>query len=215
MNKFKFSMLSIMMFCGVSGISNAAEIFDPQVQIAHSKELIDLANQKEIKSKTLEIAIMQNEIDKMGAKPVDVTSDNKVGTSAADSKLAEMQKTIDALKTASEKSQVSSATEAPGIFFTGFMEFSGKKQAEMIIDGSRKVLSVGDEIYPGLRIKSVSESGVIASSSSGNQVFTLKSNAQVSQKLYDAAFNKVKSESKTYGNQPMRMPSGPTPMAGF
>jgi hypothetical protein len=211
MNKFKFSMLSIMMFCGVSGAVHAAEIFDPQAQIAHTKEMIDLANEKEIKSKTLEIAIMQNEINKMNGQSIQASSAQATSGSNPkyESQIAQMQRTIESLKSGDGKAQDTDAFDTDVVFYTGYMQFAGTKQAELIVDGSRKVLSVGEEIYPGLKVKSISESGLVASSKAGDKVFTLKSNAQISQKIYDSAKSKMKSQGGGgFGNAPIKLSSG-------
>lgn len=205
-------MLSIMIFSIIAPAVHAAEIFDAQEQIAHSKEMIDLSNEKEKKAKTLEIAIMQNEINKITKAPdktvIDAAQTQSQDGAKYEAKLQEMQKTIDSFKSSESKKTSDDQNDKNDIYYTGYMEFSGNKQAEMLVGGSRQIFSVGDEIYPGQRIKSISESGITTSTKSGTQIFTLKSSAQVSQKIYENAAKKVRSERNQFGNgnQSLRSP---------
>ena len=196
MNKLKVGTLSLMILGVVCSAAQASEIFDPQAQIAHSKEMIGLSNEKEIKAKQLEIAVIQHEIDKLNVAP---SQGKDAANPDSDKQVAELQKTIEVLKSQqnSGESQVQPLTQAA--YYTGYMEFSGKKQAEMIADGSRKVVSVGEEIAAGETVRSINESTVTTSSKSGVKTYVLQSNAQIAQKIYASAMKDSRGDGESNG----------------
>lgn len=197
MHAVAFAVMSLVAFK-----ASAAEIFDPKIQLEHGTSMVDKANVRESKKLDLEIAILDKEIK-------ETTGDNQKVIDASLKKsqddfekkfsqqirsyqlqIERLQKENDSLK-----SQLGRSSEGSGekldIFYTSFMEVGGKKLAEVIVDGSRRTLSVGQEIVPGQRVSVISDSGLKVTVPGGSKIYPLKSSLQIADKLYESALSKV------------------------
>ncbi|MFK4132045.1 hypothetical protein ACI2KR_07080 [Pseudomonas luteola] len=198
MNKFTKTLMAAVACSVMATAAQAEEVFNPELQLNHSKEMIDLNNLKEQKKAALEIAIMDKEISKLKmeqeqtAQAPSLPSQAQQAATATSnqfaSQLAEMQRAISELrKSGSAPSKIELEKGAASSFYVGYMEIASTVKAEMIVDGSRKSYSVGDYLPTGQKVKSISETSVRLVDKSGETTLPLQSTAQIAAKLYQAA----------------------------
>lgn len=220
MNNFPLRkvVVAISMFVMCPLAVNAAEIFDPNEQLLHGKEMVESANLKEKKKLELEIAILDNEINNLDG------SNKKIVAEAVKKATADMekhyQKRIKALESqvasleAKNKSISGSTGEAGSvaddsdIFFTGIIEVGDTRKAEVIVDGSRSLLTVGQKLSAGMTLSSIEQNRIVVRTARGTRSFPLKSSAQIADQLYQSAMSKVK-EDRGGGrsNEAVRLPA--------
>lgn len=193
-----FGIMSIVAFQAA-----AAEIFDPRVQLEHGTSMVDKANVRESKKLDLEIAILDKEIkETTGDSQKVIDASLKKSQDDFEKRFSQqirgyqlqiekLQKENDSLKGQLGRSSEGSDGDKLDIFYTGFMEVGGKKLAEVIVDGSRRTLSTGQEVIPGQVVSAISDSGLRVTVPGGSKIYPLKSSLQIADKLYESALSKV------------------------
>lgn len=211
MNNFPFkkAVIAISIFAMSPLMVNAAEIFDPNEQLKHGKEMVDSSNFKEKRKLDLEIAILNNEIKNLDGTN-QKTIDEAVAKASADIekkyllqiKMLENQVNELSAKNKSLSGDLGSGGEQAGeVFFTGIIEIGSSKKAEVIAGGSRSLVTVGQQIMPGMTVTSIESNRLIVKTSNGSRSFPLKSSAQIADKLYESAMDKVRSQKARDGGQ--------------
>lgn len=182
---------------------SAAEIFSPDEQLQHGKEMVDSQNIKEKRKLELEIAILNNEIknidgsnqktieDAVNKARADIEKQYKIEIMSLKRQVSELE-----VKNKRLEGQFGSSGDqrAEDIFYTGMIQIGSLKKAEVIANGSRSMLSVGESIAPGLTISSIHPEKLVVKTSAGMRTFGIKSTAQIAEKLYDAAIERAQSD---------------------
>lgn len=216
----KRNTLALFVLAAIGMSAQAAEIFDPKVQLQHGTSMVEKANLKEAKKLDLEIAILDKEIKETNGdnqKVIDAAL--KKSQDALEKKyalqikgyemrIAKLEKDNDALRGQLGKSEESSSGEKIDIFYTGFMQVGGKTLAEVIVDGSRRTVSIGQDLVPGQRVSAISDNAIKVSVGNGSKYYPLKSSMQIADKLYESALSKVHEERGGMSNmaQPIMLP---------
>jgi hypothetical protein len=210
MNNFPFkkAVIAISIFAMSPLMVNAAEIFDPNEQLKHGKEMVDSSNFKEKRKLDLEIAILNNEIKNLDGTN-QKTIDEAVAKASADIekkyllqiKMLENQVNELSAKNKSLSGDLGSGDHVDEVFFTGIIEIGSSKKAEVIAGGSRSLVTVGQQIMPGMTVTSIESNRLIVKTNNGSRSFPLKSSAQIADKLYESAMDKVRSQKSRDGGQ--------------
>jgi hypothetical protein len=209
MNNFPFkkAVIAISIFAMSPLMVNAAEIFDPNEQLKHGKEMVDSSNVKEKRKLDLEIAILNNEIKNLDGSN-QKTIDEAVAKASAEIekkyllkiKMLENQVNELSAKNKSLSGDIGSGDQEE-VFFTGIIEIGNSKKAEVIAGGSRSLVTVGKQIMPGMTVTSIESNRLIVRTANGSRSFPLKSSAQIADRLYESAMDKVRSQKSRNGSQ--------------
>lgn len=211
MNNFPLrkAVIAISLFAMSPLMVNAAEIFDPNEQLKHGKEMVDSSNVKEKRKLDLEIAILNNEINNIDGSN-QKTIDAAVSKASADIEkkyllqIKMLENQVNELDAKNKKltGQLGNGSEhVDEIFFTGIIEIGNTKKAEVIVGGSRSLVVVGQQLMTGMTVTAIESNRLIVKTASGSRSFPLKSSAQIADKLYESAMEKVRSQKSRDGGQ--------------